>query len=119
MKPNYSLSKNTIPAFLRPRKSVENTSMPSLLSQYHQYKSEQHALTNIINCYLREFAIPNQDLSIDESDDDLPLCLRDNRVCLSERLLTIRFPVANDAFSSAKIVLPVAYFSRLGKCQPS
>ncbi|MEJ6068873.1 hypothetical protein MT378_14095, partial [Psychrobacter sp. 16-Bac2893] len=60
MKPNYSLSNNTIPNFLLPSKTVENTPVPSLLSQYHQYKSEQHALTNIINCYLREFAIPNQ-----------------------------------------------------------
>jgi len=118
MRPNYSLSNNTIPNFLPPSKTVENTPVPSLLSQYHQYKSEQHALTNIINCYLREFAIPNQDLSIDESDDDLPLCLRDNRACLSTRLLTIRFPVANEA-ASAKIVLPVAYFSHLGKCQLS
>ena len=123
MKPNYSLPNNSIlnhliPNILRPSKSVKSTPVPSLLSQYHQYKSEQHALTNIINCYLREFAIPNQDLSIDESDDDLPLCLRDNRGCLSTRLLTIRFPVANE-ISSAKIVLPVAYFSHLGKCQPS
>lgn len=91
--------------------------MPSLLSQYHQYKSEQHALTNIINCYLREFVIPHQDLSIDESDDDLPLCLRNNRADLSAQLLTIRFPIAHET-ASAKIVLPVAYFSHLGKCQP-
>ncbi len=102
-----------------PSKSVANNPVPSLFSQYYQYKSEQHALMNIINCYLREFAIPNQDLRIDESSDDLPLCLRDNRVCPSERLLTIRFPLANDVSSSAKIVLPATYFSRLGKCQPS
>lgn len=118
MKSDNSLSNNSIPNFLPPSKTVTDNPVPSLLSQYHEYKSEQHTLTNIINCYLREFAIPNQDLSIDESDDDLPLCLRDNRTCLSTRLLTIRFPVANEV-SSAKIVLPVAYFSHLGKCQPS
>lgn len=118
MKPNYSLSHNTMPSFLQPSKSDKSTPVPSLLSQYYQYKSEQHALTNIINCYLREFAIPHQDLGIDESDDDLPLCLYNNRTCLSTRLLTIRFPIANEVIS-AKIVLPVAYFSHLGKCQPS
>ena len=119
MKPDNSLSNNSILSCLAPSKSVANNPVPSLLSQYYQYKSEQHALMNIINCYLREFAIPNQDLSIDESYDDLPLCLRDNRACPSERLLTILFPLANDVSSSAKIVLPVVYFSRLGKCQPS
>ncbi|WP_314884593.1 IucA/IucC family protein [Psychrobacter immobilis] len=117
MKPNYPLPNDTIPSFLRPSTSVKSTSVPSLLSQYHQYKSEQHALTNIINCYLREFVIPHQDLSIDESDDDLPLCLRNNRADLSAQLLTIRFPIAHET-ASAKIVLPVAYFSHLGKCQP-
>ena len=118
MKPNYSLLNDTMPSLLWPSKSVKSTPVPSLLSQYHQYKSEQHTLTNIINCYLREFAIPYQDLSIDESDDDLPLCLRNNRAGLNTQLLRIRFPIAHE-IASAKIVLPVAYFSHLGKCQPS
>ncbi|WP_372844613.1 IucA/IucC family siderophore biosynthesis protein [Psychrobacter sp.] len=118
MKPNYSLPNDTMPSFLWPSTSVKNTPMPNLMSQYHQYKSEQHALTNIINCYLREFSIPHQDLSIDESDDDLPLCLLNNHAGLNTQLLTIRFPIAHET-ASAKIVLPVTYFSHLGKCQPS
>ena len=124
MKPNNLLSNKPIlnrllhsePVATNP---VANNSVPNLLSQYHQYKSEQHAIMNVINCYLREFAIPNQDMSIDEAHDDLPLCLLCDRACPSERLLTIRFPVANDPSHSARIVLPVAYFSRLGKCQLS
>ncbi len=98
---------------------ILDDNLPNLLSQYHQYKSEQHAIMNVINCYLREFAIPNQDMSIDESHNDLPLCLLYNRACPNERLLTIRFPTANDSSDSARIVLPVAYFSHLGKCQLS
>lgn len=96
-----------------------SNNLPNLQSQYYQYKSEQHTIMNFINCYLREFAIPNQDISIDESHDDLPLCLLYNRACPSERLLTMRFPVANDSSYSARIVVPLAYFSRLGKCQLS
>ena len=46
-----------------PDNHMPSDTLPNLLSQYHQYKSEQHAIMNVINCYLREFAIPNQGMS--------------------------------------------------------
>lgn len=79
-----------------------------LKAELNQERAQQHAITCLLNCYLREYALPHQHVEWPAQEHSLPLSLRNH----SAPCLLIRFPN-----SGGKLAIQVRYFSVLGKGQ--
>lgn len=72
-----------------------------------QEKTQLQATMGILNCYLREYAIPNDHLEWESKDATVPLTLRHGN---RSRLVNLNFPI-----HKAKMIIPVNYISEIGK----
>ncbi|MDY7560873.1 IucA/IucC family protein [Pseudomonas sp. CCC3.2] len=71
----------------------------------HEYaldgEAERHAIECLLNCYLREYALPRNEASLDDRTQDLPMSLRQhNGQCISIRLPSGRLAVRVDRTSA-------------------
>lgn len=74
----------------------------------NQERVQQHAITCLLNCYLREYALPNQHVEWPAQGHALPQVLRHQQT----PCLLIHFPT-----TGAKLAIKVRYLSVLGKGQ--
>lgn len=70
---------------------------------------QRQSITGVLNCYLREYAIPHHQVTWQSNDAILPLTLRRFSV---HPILVIDFPELK-----AKMAIKVAYLSAIGKAQ--
>ncbi|SBS30784.1 N(2)-citryl-N(6)-acetyl-N(6)-hydroxylysine synthase [Marinomonas aquimarina] len=79
----------------------------------NQERVQQQAITCLLNCYLREYALPHQHVEWPAQDHSLPLALRHHPT----PCLLIRFPHSEGVLADGKLAIQVRYFSALGKAQ--
>lgn len=79
-------------------------------SQALNYEQVQHqSITGVLNCYLREYAIPHHQVTWKTKDATLPLTIRRFS---ANPIMLIEFPELK-----AKIAIKVTYISAIGKAQ--
>ena len=79
-------------------------------SQTLNYEQVQRqSITGVLNCYLREYAIPHHQVTWNTQDATLPLTIRRFS---TNPILLIEFPELK-----AKMAIKVAYISAIGKAQ--
>ncbi|WP_440889031.1 IucA/IucC family protein [Vibrio sp. WZ-1] len=76
--------------------------------KFNHEKAQLNTVMGILNCYLREYAIPNQQVEWQCHSTTLPQTLKRNYT--SQQLVTIHL-----SEQDSLLVLPVEYASRLGK----
>jgi siderophore synthetase component len=69
-------------------------------------EAQRHAIECLLNCYLREYALPRNEASLDYRAQDLPMSLRQ----LNGQCISIRLP-------SGRLVVRVDRASVLGRCR--
>ncbi len=69
-------------------------------------EAQRHAIECLLNCYLREYALPRGEANLDYRADDLPMSLRQ----LNGQCIDIRLP-------SGRLVVRVDRTSLLGRCR--
>ena len=56
-------------------------------------EAQRHAIECLLNCYLREYALPRNEVNLNDQAQDLPMSLRQaNSRCISIRLPSGRLP---------------------------
>lgn len=69
-------------------------------------QAHAHAMECLLNCYLREYALPRHQANLDERGWDLPMSLRQG----SGRCISLRLP-------SGRLVVRIDRASLLGRCR--
>ncbi|MNM10354.1 N(2)-citryl-N(6)-acetyl-N(6)-hydroxylysine synthase [compost metagenome] len=69
-------------------------------------EAQRHAIECLLNCYLREYALPRNEASLNDRAADLPMSLRQARA----RCVSIRLP-------SGRLVVRIDRASLLGRCR--
>ncbi|MEX6503571.1 IucA/IucC family protein [Pseudomonas zhanjiangensis] len=69
--------------------------------------AQRHAIESLLNCYLREYALPRGEADLDSHAEDLPMSLRQR----PGRCVCIRLP------QGARLVLRAEHASVLGRCR--
>jgi siderophore synthetase component len=82
---------------------------PDIQAQIHEQQVQLQAVTRVVNCYLREYAIPKQQICWQANTQSLPQVLRYSDC---EFLVSVNFPALNGV-----LVLPTSYVSAIGKIQ--
>lgn len=82
-------------------------STSSLHEQAFDGDAQRHAIESLLNCYLREYALPRGEADLDCQAEDLPMSLRQ----LAGHCVSIRLP------QGARLVLRSARTSVLGRCR--
>ncbi|WP_261905287.1 IucA/IucC family protein [Vibrio fortis] len=85
--------------------------------QLNQEKAQLNTIMGVVNCYLREYAIPNNQVEWSFSSASLPQTLKRNYV--AQQRVAIHLPQQNRAHESDLLVLPIEYMSKLGKVKLS
>ena len=68
-------------------------------------EAQRHAIECLLNCYLREYALPRNEASLDDQTPDLPMSLRQAH----GRCMSIRLP-------AGRLVVRIDRASLLGRC---
>jgi siderophore synthetase component len=68
-------------------------------------EAQRHAIECLLNCYLREYALPRNEASLDDQTQDLPMSLRQAH----GRCMSIRLP-------TGRLVVRIDRASLLGRC---
>jgi siderophore synthetase component len=77
----------------------------SLNDQALDGEAQRHAIECLLNCYLREYAMPRNEANLDYQAQDLPMSLRQ----VNGRCICIHLP-------SGRLVVRIARASLLGRC---
>lgn len=85
--------------------------------QLNQEKAQINTIMGVVNCYLREYAIPNKQVDWCFSSASLPQTLKRNYT--AKQRVAIHLPRQNQAQENSLLVLPVEYVSKLGKVKLS
>lgn len=85
--------------------------------QLNQEKAQITTIMGVVNCYLREYAIPNKQVDWCFSSASLPQTLKRNFT--AKQRVAIHLPQKNQTQESGLLVLPVEYVSSLGKVKLS
>ena len=85
--------------------------------QLNQEKAQINTIMGVVNCYLREYAIPNKQVDWCFSSASLPQTLKRNYT--AKQRVAIHLPRQNQAQENSLLVLPVEYVSSLGKVKLS
>jgi siderophore synthetase component len=83
----------------------------------NQEKAQLNTIMGVVNCYLREYAIPNKQVDWCFNSASLPQTLKRNFT--AKQRVAIHLPLQNQAQESCLLVLPVEYVSKLGKVKLS
>lgn len=68
-------------------------------------EAQRHAIECLLNCYLREYALPRNEVSLNDQAQDLPMSLRQ----ANSRCISIRLP-------SGRLTVRIDRASLLGRC---
>ena len=93
-----------------PNKNTELISCKKVL--LNREKAQLNTIMGIVNCYLREYAIPNDQVDWHYSSASLPQTLKRNYT--AQQRVAIHLPQQNGL-----LVLPIEYMSKLGKIKLS
>ncbi|MFD1879356.1 IucA/IucC family protein [Vibrio chagasii] len=83
----------------------------------NQEKAQLNTIMGVVNCYLREYAIPKKQVNWCFSSASLPQTLKRNFT--AKQRVAIHLPQQNQTQESGLLVLPVEYVSKLGKVKLS
>lgn len=84
---------------------------------FNREKAQINTIMGVVNCYLREYAIPKNQVDWHFSSASLPQTLKKN-YCAHQRV-AIHLPHQNQSQKNGLLVLPVEYISKLGKVKLS
>ncbi|MDD1827709.1 siderophore biosynthesis protein PvsD [Photobacterium sp. ZSDE20] len=97
---------------------IENTELLNRNKiQLNHEKAQLNTIMGVVNCYLREYAIPNEQVEWCFRSASLPQTLKRNYA--AEQRVAIHLPQQNRTEESDLLVLPIQYMSKLGKVKLS
>ena len=85
-----------------------NTASLNTVSQHDHAldgEAQRHAIECLLNCYLREYALPRNEVNLNDQAQDLPMSLRQ----ANSRCISIRLP-------SGRLIVRIDRASLLGRC---